>query len=346
MSMLLHYSDNFALALFLWPFASLVLTLPILAFLYHRDGRLRFWSAVGCYIAVFYLLGLACFTFYPLPTGVSGLGITYGTKPQLDFWRFVTDIRSGGAKAIFQLAANVVLFVPLGFAISRGFSWGPVRTVLAGFGTSLLVETTQLTGIWGIYEYAYRTFDVDDLLTNTLGTLIGWAIAAAFARLVPHRVEAEALEPTSSPKFVRRLVAFVLDVSLAWMLAIVFTVFAQYVIRHHVLGLDQFSAAIETASRWSLRVILVIFEFVVPLCWGGKTLAGAFVRMTCETKPRRGLLRLFFFALRLATFFLVALRPLIVGPVLLVFWLIFRQMPYDLLPASAEPPSRAMEEPA
>lgn len=41
------YSDNFAVALGLWPVASFILTLPILAYLYHRDGRIRFASAVA-----------------------------------------------------------------------------------------------------------------------------------------------------------------------------------------------------------------------------------------------------------------------------------------------------------
>ena len=37
-----NYSENFAAALVLWPALSFLLTLPILAYLYHRDGRLRF----------------------------------------------------------------------------------------------------------------------------------------------------------------------------------------------------------------------------------------------------------------------------------------------------------------
>ena len=54
------YTESFILALVLWPMASLALTLPILAWLYHRDGRLRFGSAVSTYLAVLYVLGLGC----------------------------------------------------------------------------------------------------------------------------------------------------------------------------------------------------------------------------------------------------------------------------------------------
>ena len=56
------YSENFMLAVGLWPLAATALTLPILAYLYHRDGRLKFVSVVSTYLAVLYLLGLSCFT--------------------------------------------------------------------------------------------------------------------------------------------------------------------------------------------------------------------------------------------------------------------------------------------
>ena len=72
------YTDNFRAALALWPLASVALTLPILAYLYHRDGRLKFASVVSTYLAVLYLVGLGRFTLYPLPEGSSGPGISYG----------------------------------------------------------------------------------------------------------------------------------------------------------------------------------------------------------------------------------------------------------------------------
>ena len=86
------YSDNFMAALYLWPIASIALTLPILAYLYHRDGRLKFGSIVSTYLAVLYLVGLGCFTLYPLPSGSSGLGITYGIPWQLNPLAPLSDI--------------------------------------------------------------------------------------------------------------------------------------------------------------------------------------------------------------------------------------------------------------
>ena len=67
-SFLSSFSGNFKAAMILWPFLSFLFTMPILAFLYHRDGRLRFSQALAAYCSVLYLAGLACFTLYPLPS--------------------------------------------------------------------------------------------------------------------------------------------------------------------------------------------------------------------------------------------------------------------------------------
>ena len=95
MGFILSFTDKFIAA----PFASFMLTLPILAYLYHRDGRLKVWSAASAYLVVLYFLGLGCFTLYPLPSGTEGLGITYGIAPQLNPIAFVGDIYRDGIRS-------------------------------------------------------------------------------------------------------------------------------------------------------------------------------------------------------------------------------------------------------
>jgi hypothetical protein len=77
---------------------------------------------------------------------------------------------------------NVALFVPLGFLLRSLFRRGIVVSFFVGFGLSLLIETTQLTGVWGLYSCAYRYFDVGDLITNTTGAVVGSALAAIVVR--------------------------------------------------------------------------------------------------------------------------------------------------------------------
>ena len=101
-SFLSSFSESFTAAVIMWPFLSFLLTMPILAFLYHRDGRLRFASAAAAYCSVLYLAGLACFTLYPLPTGDAGPGITYGIPPQFNPLNFIFDIVKDGWKAVLD----------------------------------------------------------------------------------------------------------------------------------------------------------------------------------------------------------------------------------------------------
>ena len=80
----------------------------------------------------------------------------------------------------------------------------------------------------------------------------------------------------------------------------------------------------------------VVVELLVPAAHGGSTPGGGFVRMTCETRPRRGWRRALFLLARCCVL-LAAIRfvPVLL-PVLLVFYLLAHAMPYDLLPGQPE----------
>jgi|GEM_PF-3060823 len=75
--------------------------------------------------------------------------------------------------------ANVLLFLPLGLAAPLLYeSMRPAwATAAAGFSLSLFVEIAQMG--------AGRVSDVEDLLANTAGALLGWGIAALLRRYVP-----------------------------------------------------------------------------------------------------------------------------------------------------------------
>ncbi|WP_455136979.1 VanZ family protein [Thermophilibacter sp.] len=320
------FSDSFALALALWPLASLALTLPILALLYHRDGRLRAWSAVGAYLSVLYALSLVCFTLYPLPEGTSGPGITYGVPPQLNPLGFVADLARDGVSAVPQILANVAFFVPFGVIARRGPAWGAPRTAALALMASFTIETAQLTGLFGIYPHAYRTFDVDDLAWNVGGAMIGWGLARLVERVLPPAGPERDGAPTTEPGLVRRGVAWCLDMALvggAWVL-----VGSLARLALAALGLDarveELLAPLETGV---LGAVFLVVEGVVPWLRGGETPGGGFVRMTCETHPRSGLRRALFYGLRLACLALVPLT----WPFCALSWLVARRMPYDLV---------------
>lgn len=334
-SFLLNYSANFQAALILWPVISFILTLPILAYLYHRDGRLRFGSFVATYLTVLYALGLVCFTLYPLPQGESGPGLTYGIAPNFNPLNFINDVAKDGLRAVFQLIFNVVLFLPLGFIAGRLFRMRFTTTLLLGIVTSALIETAQYTGFFGVYDYAYRCCDVDDLITNTLGAVLGWLVARLLGRAMPGRMEE--VEITEHPGFVRRCVALWLDLVIVWLVAIVpYGVVA--------VGLEAVGQALPTfpnmtANQTAALVIdgtaiiaLIVVEVLIPWFHDGSTPGGSFVRMTFENHPRTLGYRLLFYAARSATLVLAFSWVPWMAIILLVFYLVKREMPYDLIP--------------
>lgn len=74
---------------------------------------------------------------------------------------------------------NVLLFVPLGFLLPvlwkrfRSFLW----TGLFGLSFSLSIELLQLLTL--------RATDVNDLMTNSTGTILGWLLGRLVLRLFP-----------------------------------------------------------------------------------------------------------------------------------------------------------------
>lgn len=67
--------------------------------------------------------------------------------------------------SVFGLTANLLLFVPLGFFLRLLWNRSVSNTALTGFAFSLLIEISQL--------FNRRSTDIDDLLTNTLGAVLG-----------------------------------------------------------------------------------------------------------------------------------------------------------------------------
>jgi len=72
---------------------------------------------------------------------------------------------------LIDVLGNILVFIPLGIGFAGIFygdnPWQTVRrAVLCGFLVSLSIELTQLT-------IPSRATDVDDLIFNTLGTMLG-----------------------------------------------------------------------------------------------------------------------------------------------------------------------------
>ena len=129
--------------------------------------RIFLWTVI-----LIYVIGVLYFSLFSRTPVEGGQGIDL---IPCSFLRVAkTRFKAYGVHGIFRslggLYLNILMFVPFGFLVftirSGCAAW---KIILAGFCISLLIELIQLTTHLGIFE-------MDDLITNTLGTWIGTVV--------------------------------------------------------------------------------------------------------------------------------------------------------------------------
>lgn len=185
--------------------AGVLLFVPFVAVSYRRRGRITLGRSLLWFAALVYFWAIWTYTLLPLPDPDTIRCVGVITDPLSVAHELRTAFAAPGDPllhpALLQLAFNVLLFVPLGGFLRVLADRGVLTAAAVGLGVSLLVETTQLTGVWGVYPCAYRFFDVGDLMTNTAGAVLG----SLFALIVPRAKRGMAVSPDAgAPRPVTR----------------------------------------------------------------------------------------------------------------------------------------------
>ena len=103
--------------------------------------------------------------------------------PDVTYWRFHINVNFRPFLYMFSAwettLLNVLLFLPLGFFMPMLWKQyhSPVKTITLGFGISAAVELLQI--------FTYRASDINDLMTNTFGTLVGYLAAMGMKKWAP-----------------------------------------------------------------------------------------------------------------------------------------------------------------
>jgi glycopeptide antibiotics resistance protein len=122
------------------------------------------------------LIGVILFKF-PFSSEATGNGRAVNLIP------FAGSFRSDGVFRLDELIENVVIFVPLGVYLSMvKRDWSFARKLLLVVGVTVAFETIQ-------YIFAIGRADITDVLTNTLGGLVGIGVYAVVARLLGKRTD-------------------------------------------------------------------------------------------------------------------------------------------------------------
>lgn len=140
---------------------------------------------LGQVLFTLYILILCYFLFFAEGFG-RGMAVEthgYNTVPFLEIRRYIDNFYKLGMISVLNLGGNILAFMPFGFfrpVISRKKS-GFFKTLIEGCLLSCVVEVIQLLTNVG-------SFDVDDIILNTLGVFLGY-IAFVLCKIIIWRRE-------------------------------------------------------------------------------------------------------------------------------------------------------------
>ncbi|MDQ7991114.1 MAG: VanZ family protein [Propionicimonas sp.] len=271
--MLRQFGPSTWLAILLGSMLAVAAFLPVVASRYRAAGRLRPSDLVTLLAVAIYAVALWTYTLVPLPQGDFRCA-----SANLEPLAFLDAIRAEGGRlvrnhAFLQAAFNVILFMPLGYFLRVVARRGVVVATAAGLVVTVAIESTQYTGLWGLFPCAYRVFDVDDLLLNTLGAFLG-SLAAVPVVAVLDRARPE--PPVTEVSLGRRLTGMLADVMVTGFLGIG-AIVGWRAAALYVLGipLEDLPAGVEPAlglavpmaveAWWVLRHSRTVGEAIVQL---------------------------------------------------------------------------------
>lgn len=299
-------------SILVFPLIALLFTIPFMLHEYHKYGSINPLKTLIVYSFILYMLTVYFLVILPLPKLESVVAkpnmfrfIPFGfVRDILHESSFVWNNPSTYLKALtepcfYTVIFNVFMTIPFGMYLRYYFKCSFKETVFYSFLLSLFFEFTQATGLYFLYPHPYRVFDVDDLLTNTLGGMIGFGLMGILDNYLPTREEIDENAKLSGMQVsgLRRITLFFLDT----FLYIFFSMFASLFFREY----------------HPFFVVFFIYYGFIPLVKKGKTLGSGFLNVKIEyenLKLIRSLLRSVF----LFVYYFLLPYWLLVGTFLLV----------------------------
>ena len=161
--------------------------------LYRRGLQSGVVREIGLFVFVLFCAGLAALTVFPSnfwtvshwQEAFQGLRPFFPITPLSESVQYIgwtpTLFRGDtlGEWGFYMVAANALIFVPIGFFANllwRRSRWW--KGLAVGFCVSFTIEFLQL--------FVNRSTDVDDLILNTTGAFLGGMIALLLGKLAPN----------------------------------------------------------------------------------------------------------------------------------------------------------------
>lgn len=196
--MMVNVLSSIRLAVCAFPLLAALVAVPFFC----RQMRARCFNwvrAVFGGLFLFYVLCVLALVFFPLPDAAQAAKLTT-CDAQLVPFQFVADflretplVRSDARtylpalfdRTVQQVVCNILMLMPFGMYLRYVCGLDLGRVALVSLAFSAFIELGQLTGLFFLFRGSYRLCDVDDLMLNTLGGLLGGELVRALEAHLP-----------------------------------------------------------------------------------------------------------------------------------------------------------------
>ncbi|MDD3391992.1 MAG: VanZ family protein [Bacilli bacterium] len=273
------YIGIIKIALLIFPFIALLISTPFILIQYHKYGSISFFKATFIYSLVLYLICAYFLVILPLPK-ISEVAILTTPRMQLIFFNFINDFIRGTSFNITNIHSywpalnescfyvpiyNIFLTLPFGMYLRYYFKCDLKKTIIYTFLLSLFFELTQLSGLYFIYPRGYRLFDVDDLLLNTFGGIVGYYISKPLIKKLPS-IEKKNLEAKEKGKKIsgfKRMTLLLFDLFICIVIEMFLIIcFSSYI-----------------SDIYLILSCFIIYYFIIPIFLKCRTLGAKFLNL-------------------------------------------------------------------
>lgn len=280
----MNYINTIKTACIYFPFIALLFTIPFILHQYHKYGSINKLRVIIVYSFILYLICIYFLVILPLPN------IKTMTPPKDNMIRlipfgFILDIinettfrfnvpstylKSLIDPCIYTVVFNIIMTIPFGIYLRYYFKLEKKKIIMFTFLLSLFFEFTQVSRLYFIYPYQYRVFDVDDLITNTFGGVVGYYLSHFIVRFLPSRdkIDKDSYMAGVKVSGLRRISLFCFDFALCFLITA--------------------NSIVLTNKNFMFLVIFIVYYMLIPLLFKEKqTLGSKFLNVKVEYRKYR-----------------------------------------------------------
>ena len=287
-------------AIIFFPIVALLFTIPYMIYQYHKYGSIPIYRSIIIYSLLLYILCSFFLVILPLPSQDFVMQMKSPHYNLIPF-HFVTEIKSTTTfqfsdfatyfpslkfPVVYEALFNIILLIPLGVYFRYYFNYNFKKSTFLSFCTSLFFELTQLTGLYFIYPRSYRVFDVDDLILNTFGGIIGYWIGFLMSKKLPSKeiIDKEAYDKGTTVSIIRRIISTLTD----------FIIILIIIILSSLFFINQLKLPVLVVSIFIVFLIIVYYT-ILPLCLNQGTIAMNFYHLKYTSSQKVTFIKLFSF---------------------------------------------------